>query len=126
MSGGFNKPVYFASFKRYENNINMLSDTIIGYSDKSLALISIFSKNKFKRGITFKNGDKRLYIKELSPMALKELNTCCYIYELYPSKKADDYRFLVEDNNFINRYYVSNIKNELDLNDVIFEKYKLL
>lgn len=123
LNGGYNKPVYFASFNRYENNINMLSNTIVGYSDKWLALLSLFSNNKLKRGITFKGGNKTPYVKELAPLSLKELNTCCYIYEMYPTKKADDYRFLIEDNKFIKRHYVSNIKNELEMDGTIIEKY---
>ncbi len=121
--GGLGKPVYYASFKRYENEIEMLSDTIVGYSDKWLALISMFPKTKFKRGITFKGGAKTPYIKEMGPMNFKDLNTCCYIYELYPSKKVDEHRFLIEDNNFIKRHYVSNIKNDLELEGSILEKF---
>lgn len=125
MNGNINNlnPVYFASFKRHENNINMISDTIVGYSEKWLALISLFPKNKFKRGITFKQNIKSPYIKELGPLNMSELNCCCYLYEFYPSKKVDEYRYLIEDNNFIKRHYVSNIKNELDLNGTIFDKY---
>ena len=123
VAGNNLNPVYFASFKRHENNINMISDTIVGYSEKWLALISLFPKNKFKRGVTFKQNIKSPYIKELGPLNLSELNCCCYLYEFYPSKKVDEYRYLIEDNNFIKRHYVSNIKNELDLNGTIFEKY---
>jgi hypothetical protein len=121
--GGLGKPVYYASFKRYENNIEMLSDTIVGYSDKWLALISMFPKTKFKRGVTFKGGAKTPYIKEMGPMNFKDLNTCCYVYELYPSKKVDEHRYLIENNNFIQRHYVSNIKNDLELDGSILEKF---
>lgn len=121
--GGLGKPVYYASFKRYENDIEMLSDTIVGYSDKWLALISMFPKTKFKRGVTFRGGAKTPYIKEMGPMNFKDLNTCCYVYELYPSKKVDEHRYLIENNNFIQRHYVSNIKNDLELDGSILEKF---
>jgi hypothetical protein len=121
--GGLGKPVYYASFKRYENEIEMFSDTIVGYSDKWLSLISMFPKSKFKRGVTFRGGAKIPYIKEMEPMNFKHLNSCCYIYELYPSKKVDEHRYLIENNNFIKRHYVSNIKNDLELDGSILEKF---
>lgn len=118
-------PVYFASFKRYEGKIDFISNTIVGYSDKWLSLISLFPRSKFKRGITFKDNQTRPYIKEIAPLNMSELNKCCYLYEMIPSEKVDEYRYLIEDNKFIKRYYVSNIKSELDMYDTIFEKYKL-
>jgi hypothetical protein len=123
--GSLNIPVYIASFKRFEDNISMITDTVIGYSDKWLSLISLFPKTKFKRGVTFKGGAKTPYIKELGLLNFKDLNNCCYLYELYPSKKIDDYRYLVEDDKFIKRHYISNIKNELEMNGAILEKYIL-
>lgn len=120
-----NKNVYFASFKRYENKIDFIANTIIGYSDKWISLISLFPKNKFKRGVTFKDNKIRPFIQETGPLNMNELNKCCYIYELIPSEKIDNYRYLVEDNKFIKRYYVSNIKSELDMCETIFDKYKI-
>jgi hypothetical protein len=121
--GGNNKSVYFASFKRYEDHIDFISNTIVGYSDKWLALISLFSRNKFSRGITFKENKSRPFIKELQPLQLNELKKCCYLYEMTPSEKVDEYRYLIESNKFIKRLYISNIKLELDLYDTIYEKY---
>jgi hypothetical protein len=124
IGGSIDKYVYVASFNRYEDSFSMFESTI-GYTDKWLALISLFPRNKFKRGITFKGGAKTPYIKELSPLCLKDLNTCCYIYEMNPSKKIDEHRYLVENDKFIKRYYVSNIKNDLLLDGAIIDKYYL-
>jgi hypothetical protein len=121
---GINNTVYFASFKRYEDKIDSIANTIVGYSDKWLSLISLFPKTKFKRGITFKDNKLRPYIQETGPLNINELNKCAYIYELVPSEKVDNHRFLIEDNKFIKRYYVSNIKSELDMYETIFDKYK--
>lgn len=97
-------PVYFASFKRYEEKIDFISNTIVGYSDKWLSLISLFPRSKFKRGITFKENQMRPYIKENGPLNMSELNKCCYLYEMIPSEKVDNHRYLIEDNKFIKRY----------------------
>ena len=56
-------------------------------------------------------------------MGFSDLNQCCYIYEFYPDKKLDNFRYLITDNIFINRFYVSNIKNELNLYNPIYQKY---
>jgi len=124
MSGGNMDPVFFASSKRYENKIDMISSTIIGYSDRWLSLISLFPRNKFTRGFTFKGETKTPCIKELGPYNLQDLNMCCYVYEMYPCEKIDDYRYLIDDNKFIRRYYVSNIHNELKMDGVVFDNYK--
>ena len=116
-------PVYFASFKRYEGKIDFISNTIVGYNDKWLSLISLFPRSKFKRGVTFKDNQMRPFIKETGPLNMSELNKCCYLYEMIPTEKVDEHRYLIEDNNFIKRYYVSNIKSELDMYNTIFEKY---
>jgi len=123
-NSGLKDPVYFASFKRYEGKIDFISNTIVGYSDKWLSLISLFPRSKFKRGITFKNNQMRPFIEETGPLNMSELNKCCYLYEMIPSEKVDEHRYLIEDNKFIKRYYVSNIKSELDMYETIFEKYK--
>ncbi len=117
--------VYFASHQRFENQIDIpgIRSGPIGYSDKWIALISLFSKNKFSRSISLKNGVEIPLIKELGPLNLRELNTCCYLYELYPGTKIDERRYLIEDNKFIRRYYVSNIKLELDMYNTVFEKF---
>jgi len=115
--------VYVASFKRYDEKIHNIADTIVGYTDKWLAMISILPKNTLKRGIGYKNNKIIPIIKELTPNGFSELNKCCYIYELYPDKKVDDFRYLISDNNFINRYYVSNIKNELNLYNPLYQRY---
>ena len=116
--------VYYASYKRYENNIDMLvGNTIIGYSYKWLALASLTSSNIIKRGITYKNGDNIPVLKELAPNGFSDLNKCCYLYELYPEKKLDNFRYIVSDTNFINRNYVSNIKSELNMYNTIYQTY---
>ena len=116
--------VYYASYKRYENNIDMLvGNTIIGYSDKWLAIASLTSSNIIKRGITYKNGENIPVLKELAPNGFSDLNKCCYIYELYPEKKLDNFRYIVSDTNFINRNYVSNIKSELNMYNTIYQTY---
>jgi len=120
------KPVYIASFNRYEDSIPMHSDSIIGYNDKWLALASLYPKNKFKKGVSFVGGIKRPYIKELGLQYFKELNKCCYLYELFPSKHIDNFRSLIDNNTFIKREYISNIKKELELNDTFFDNYKLI
>lgn len=125
-NGGLENPVYFASFKRYEGKIDFISNTIVGYSDKWLSLISLFPRSKFKRGVTFKDNQLRPFIKETGPLNMSELNKCCYLYEMIPAEKVDEHRYLIEDNKFIKRYYVSNIKSELDMYNTIFEKYKLI
>jgi len=121
---GLSHPIYFASFTRYEDKIDFTSNKIIGYTDKWLSLISLFPRTKFKRGITLKDEQPRPYIKEMNLHDVKELNKCCYIYEMAPSKKVDEYRYLIEDNYFLKRYYVSNIKQELTMNDAIIELFK--
>ncbi len=122
-----NNSVYYASFKRYENTIPMLNNikTLVAYKYRWLALISLFSNQQFRRGIINKDNQQIPYIKELGPLNLNLLNKCCYLYELYPVKQVDDHRYLVNNTNFIRRYYVSNIKSELLLDKVIFEKCDL-
>lgn len=115
--------VYYASFKRYENKIDNITDNIIGYSDKWLALISLISQNTIKKGITYKNEKIIPVLKENIPNGFSELNKCCYLYELNPEKKIDNFRYIISDFDFNNRYYVSNIKTELNMNNVIYQKY---
>jgi hypothetical protein len=118
--------VYYASYKRYEDKIDMLAgNTIIGYSDKWLAIASLTSSNKIKRGITYKNGENIPVLKELIPNSFSDLNKCCYLYELYPEKKVDNFRYIILDTTFINRYYVSNIKTELNSCNTIYQPYEL-
>jgi len=116
--------VYVASYNRYEDSYKIISDTIVGYSKKWLALVSLLSRNKLKRGITYKDNNLKPILKELVPNAFSDLNKCCYLYEFYPEKKVDDFRYLIDDKKFINRYYVSNINNELNLYDVTKLYYK--
>lgn len=115
--------VYYASFKRYENKIDNISDNIIGYTDKWLALVSLLSRNTIKRGITYKNGDIIPVLKENIPNGFSELNKCCYLYELNPEKKIDNFRYIISDFDFNNRYYISNIRTELNMNNVLYQKY---
>ncbi len=119
--------VYYASYNRYEDVLPKFTNlkNIIAYSEKWLALISLFSRNHFRRGVIKKDNEILPYIKEIAPLAMSQLNKCCYIYEFYPIEKLDDHRYLVEDMRFIKRYYVSNIKNDLLMEKVIFEKYDL-
>ena len=117
--------VYYASYKRYENKIDALSDTIVGYSDKWLALASLISRNTIKRGVTYRNGKIIPVLKENVPHGFSELNKCCYIYELHPEKKVDNFRYLISDLDFINRNYVSNIKSELNMYNTILFSYQL-
>ena len=115
--------VYYASYKRYEQKIDSMIDTIVGYSDKWLALASLISRNTIKRGVTYKNDKIIPVLKESIPNGFSELNKCCYIYELYPEKKVDNFRYLIADLSFINRYYVSNMKSELNMYNTIYQKY---
>jgi len=117
-------PVYVASYSRYEDSYKIISDSIVGYSEKWLALVSLLSRHKLKRGITYKDNKLKPILKELVPNALSDLNKCCYLYEFYPEKKVDDFRYLIDDKKFINRYYISNINNELNLYDVTKLYYK--
>jgi hypothetical protein len=117
-------PVYVASYNRYEDSYKIISDSVVGYSEKWLALVSLLSRNKLKRGITYKDNKLKPILKELVPNAFSDLNKCCYLYEFYPEKKVDDFRYLIDDKKFINRYYVSNINNELNLYDVTKLYYK--
>lgn len=121
------KRVWVASFNRYENNLNINKKNIIAYDDKWLALISIFPKKLIKRSLTFdKNGEKIPIVTELIPNAFNEFNKSCYIYEFIADKKIDSYRYLLDNNKlFINRLYVSNIKNELEQNNAILDKYNI-
>jgi len=116
--------VYYASYKRYENKIDMLvGDTIVGYNYKWLALASLLSPNIIKRGVTYKNGENIPVLKELTQNGFLNLNKCCYLYELYPEKKIDNFRYIITDTNFINRYYVSNIKTELNTYNTIYQSF---
>jgi hypothetical protein len=118
--------VYYASYKRYENKIDILvGNTIVGYSDKWLALASLSSQNEIKRGLTYKEGENIPVLKELVPNGFSNLNKCCYLYELYPEKKVDNFRYIILDTDFINRYYVSNIKAELNGYKTIYQSYIL-
>ena len=117
--------VYYASFKRYENKIDSIGDNIIGYSDKWLALISLLPRNTIKRGITYKNGKIIPVLKENIPNGFSELNKCCYLYELNPGKKIDNFRYIISDFDINNRYYVSNIKTELNMNNTIMTSYNI-
>jgi hypothetical protein len=117
--------VYYASFKRYENKIDSIGDNIIGYSDKWLALISLLPRNTIKRGITYKNGKIIPVLKENIPNGFSELNKCCYLYELNPEKKIDNFRYIISDFDINNRYYVSNIKTELNMNNTIMTSYNI-
>jgi hypothetical protein len=120
------KKVWIASFNRYENKLNINKRNLIAYQDKSLALMSIFPKKLIKRGITFDDSGELIpVIKELLPNAFNEFNKPCYLYECVANNKLDTYRYLLTDNNYINREYISNIYNELTSNNVIFQKYHL-
>jgi hypothetical protein len=121
-SGGM-VPVYVASYKRYEDKMEYLSDNMIGYKDKWIALASMLPKTLVKKGIGYKNNKIFPVLKEVTPNGFNELNKCCYLYEFYPDTKIDEYRYIIKDKNFNNRYYVSNIKNELNLYDVFYQKY---
>lgn len=121
--------VWVASFNRYENNLEFNKKNMFGYDDKWLALISIFPKKLIKRGLTFnKDGEKIPVITELIPNAFNEFNKPCYVYEFIADSstdsKLDSYRYKINNNMFVNKYYISNIKNELELNGAIFDKFK--
>jgi hypothetical protein len=121
-SGELN-PVYVASYKRYENKMDYLFNNMIGYKDKWIALASMLPKSTIKKGIGYKDNKIFPILKELSPNAFTELNKCCYLYEFYPDTKIDEYRYIINNKNFNNRYYISNIKNELNLYNVFYQKY---
>jgi len=100
--------VYYASYKRYENTIVTLTNPV-GYSSKWLALASIFPKTDIKRGM---RGGKP-YIEMANPLIKSKMMTPCYLYELIPHSKVDEYRYIVTNNHFIKRSYISDIYDEL-------------
>jgi hypothetical protein len=112
------KPVYIASYKRFEDKINYNSDNVIGYTDKWMALLDILPKNNINKNIKIKDNKINVQLKESALYGFNDLNKCCYIYQIYPTKKIDKYRYIIDDFNFINRYYVSNIKNELKTDNI--------
>ena len=79
-----------------------------------------------KRSLTFdKDGNKIPIITELLPNAFNEFNKSCYLYEFVSDNKIDSYRYLLNNNVYINRSYVSNIQNELEQNNAILAKYSI-
>lgn len=116
------KPVYIASYKRFEDKLDYISDNIIGYTEKWMALIDILSKHKIQKNLKIKDDKFNIILKESELYGFKDLDKCCYLYEIYPTKKIDKYRYLIDKYDFNTRYYVSNIKNELkrENNDIKF------
>jgi hypothetical protein len=112
------KPVYIASYKRFEDKLNLISDNVIGFSDKWMALLDILPKQNIEKHLKIKDNKFNVSLKESALYGFNDLNKCCYIYEIYPNKKIDKYKYIINDFNFINRYYVSNIKNELKTDNI--------
>ena len=83
-----------------------------------MALLDILPKQNIEKHLKIKDNKFNVLLKECALYGFNDLNKCCYIYEIYPNKQIDKYKYIVNDLNFVNRYYVSNIKNELKTDNI--------
>jgi hypothetical protein len=126
--------VYIATLKRFEGVIpeSYLGSkpVIIAYKDKWMAISSILPKTTIKKGLlqdkSTKNNKKiqQPYLKEMHVNGFAELKKPCYIYELEGRNKLDEYRHEIKNTNICNRYYISNMYDELIRNNVIMDHFK--
>jgi hypothetical protein len=125
--------IYLATTKRFEGVIpeSYLGSKpiIIGYKDKWMAIASIMPRTAVQRGILQDKGGKnnktlQPYLKELHINGFAELKKPCYIYELEGGAKLDEYRHEIKNTKFCNRFYISNMYDELIRNNVKLDKFK--
>ena len=121
-----NNKVYIALLKRFEGEIPKSylgsNHVIIGYTNKWLAIASIVPKTSIQRGTLQPN--HRPYLKELQINGFAGFNVPCYIYELKGGNKLDEYRHEIKNTEFCNRFYISNMYDELIRNNVKMDKFK--
>ena len=122
------KKVYLAFIKRFEDKIPESyfgsKPIIIGYKDKWMALASILPKSSINRGIIKNKTHVEPYLKELHLNAFTQLKKPCYIYEFNGDMNLDDYRCEINDSQFTERIYVSNIYDELIRQGVTLDEFK--
>jgi hypothetical protein len=124
-----NDKVYMAFIKRFENEIPKSylgsSPVIIGYKDKWMALASILPKTSVKRGLLKgKHNKTEPYLKELHVNGFSNLKKPCYVYEFNSKQQLDPYRYEIKEPVFSNRYYVSNMYDELSREGVFLDRFK--
>ena len=122
-----NNIVYYVHPKRFTNKLDMKCLGNIknyGYNTKWMALASILTKDKIRRGII---NNKSPYIKEVTLGSFNELKKPIYLYEFRSNelKQVDEYRYEINSVEFMNRSYISNIYDELKRLDVEMEEKRI-
>lgn len=120
--------VYLAFFKRFDNDIPMTyigsNPILFGYKEKWMAVASLLPKNYIKRGLLQNEYKIEPYIKELHLKAFDGFKKPSYLYEFNSIGPIDEYRSKISNLKFVNRYYISNVFNELVQYGVVMEEFK--
>jgi hypothetical protein len=121
--------VYLAFIKRFEDEIPSSyigsKPIIVAYKDKWMAIASTLPKSSVKRGILQNKSNKQEpYLKELHVNGFSNLRKPCYVYEFNSKQQLDPYRYEINDHVFNNRYYVSNMYDELTREGVFLDRIK--